>query len=442
MTREIDVFFEGEDEPVGRLSGDEQGALAFRYGSGAKCPLSLALPLEREIFRDNEARAFFDNLLQENSSLEAVMAKHDIDRSDIAGLLYYLGRDCPGAISCVSAGEGPGKKPGRLDRDYEILNAKDLAGIMRSLRDERRLPPDTKDPSPLAGVQRKIALARLPDGSFALPSRESGAPTTHILKVPRRGEEVLVDYEYRLMSLAEKIYADQVAQVEPLEIDDARGLLITRFDRNVTNGVVSRIHQEDFCQAMGLPKGLKYERYGKGERIFNAAAVGKLLGQTRLPARARRLFLQMTVLNLAVGNTDNHAKNHALIYRGSTPELAPLYDVVPVLLDRSANHDFSLHVGAAGQMEALTRDAFFEFVRAAGIRSRGKSAEEEVLNSVRDTLSAIAGNVDTFQGGRMKILGDMIAHQIALIADALAISVEIPERDAFLRRGGAFRLQS
>jgi hypothetical protein len=93
-------------------------------------------------------------------------------------------------------------------------------------------------------------------------------------------------------------------------------------------------------------------------------------------------------------------------------------------------------------MEALTRDAFFEFVRAAGIRSRGKSAEEEVLNSVRDTLTAIAGNVDTFQGGQMKILGDMIAHQVALIADALAISVEIPEHDAFIRRGGAFRLQS
>lgn len=125
-------------------------------------PALARLTLEREIFRDNEARAFFDNLLQENSSLEAVMAKHDIDRSDIAGLLYYLGRDCPGAISCVPAGEGPGKKPGRLDRDYEILNAKDLAGIMRSLRDERRLPPDTKDPSPLAGVQEKLRLPGSP----------------------------------------------------------------------------------------------------------------------------------------------------------------------------------------------------------------------------------------------------------------------------------------
>ena len=170
MTREIDVFVEGEDRPTGRLSGDEQGALSFRYTADAVRPVSLALPLERESLKDSETRSFFDNLLQENSSLDAVMAKHNIDRSDIAGLLYHLGRDCPGAISCVPAGEGPGKRPGRLEEDYDVLSDNDLARIMRSLRDDRRLPVDTKDPSPLAASRERSRLRYWP--TDPLPFRD------------------------------------------------------------------------------------------------------------------------------------------------------------------------------------------------------------------------------------------------------------------------------
>lgn len=442
MRREIDVFLEGLDEPIGRLSGDEYGALTFRYLPGADRALSLALPLEKGAFGDTEARAFFDNLLQENASLDDVMARHNVSRTDVAGLLYHLGRDCPGAISCVPAGEGPGKRPGRLDGDYEALGNTRLAEIMRALRDRRRLPADTKNPSPLAGVQGKIAITRLPDGSFALPRQETGVPTTHILKVPRHGDEALVDYEHRLMRLASDVYTNKVAQVEPLEIEDARGLLITRFDRETENGMVHRIHQEDFCQAMGLPKSLKYERDGQDARRFTAEAVGSLLGRTRLPAKARQHFLQMTLLNLAVGNTDNHAKNHALLYRGKTPELAPLYDVVPILLDKTVTHEFSLRLGNAADMNGLAKEDLMAFVRAIGIRARGKAGEAEIHRLAQETLTRIAGHVDNFQGGAMKLLGDMIADQLGRIGDAFGIDVEIPDRDAFILDGGGFRLPS
>jgi serine/threonine-protein kinase HipA len=208
--------------------------------------------LHSESCKTEEARAFFDNLLQENASLEDVMARHGVDRSDIAGLLFHLGRDCPGAISCVPAGEGPGKSPGRFDEDYEFLPDAELARVMRSLRDNRRLPAETRDPSPLAGIQGKIAITRLPDGRFALPRHGSGVPTTHIIKLPRRGEESLVDQEDRLMRLARELEMIEVADVGPLEIEDVRGLLITRFDRRIEDDLIRRIHQEDFCQALGL----------------------------------------------------------------------------------------------------------------------------------------------------------------------------------------------
>lgn len=438
MTREIDIFVEGCDKPVGRLTGDEQGALSFRYLPDAEMPLSLALPLEKESFKDSEARAFFDNLLQENASLDDVMARHNVERSDIAGLLYHLGRDCPGTVSCVPAGEGAGKKPGRLDEDYETLSETDLAAIMRSLRDYQRLPAETRDPSPLAGVQGKIAIARLPDGRFALPRHGAGVPTTHILKVPRRGEEALVDHEYHLMRVAREVYNGEVAHVERLEIDGARGLLITRFDRQVENGVVRRIHQEDFCQALGLPKSLKYERNGSGYRCFNTQAVRRILDRTVTPAKARQYFLQMTVLNLALGNTDNHAKNHALIYRGKIPELAPLYDVVPILLDRKVTHEFSFRLGNAGDMETLTRDDLIAFARSIGIGARGKAGEDQVRHIAKEMLAGVAAEIGNFQGGAMKLLGDMVANQVGRISDAFGIEIEIPPRDAFLLKGGGW----
>lgn len=436
--REIDVFLEGVTDPVGRLASDAHGTLSFRYLPGAETPISLALPLEQETFKDTDARAFFGNLLQENASLDEVMARRGIDRSDIAGLLYHLGRDCPGAISCVPAGDGPGKRPGRIEEDYEPMGTEELVAIMRSLRDDRCLPAATRDPSPLAGVQGKIALAQMQDGSFALPRHGSGVPTTHILKVPRRGEEALVDREHRLMELASSVYRGEVAHVEPLQIEDARGLLIARFDREIEGGIVRRVHQEDFCQALGLPRSLKYERKGQDGRRFDAIAVSRILDRTKTPAKARQQFLRMTILNHAVGNTDNHAKNHALIYRGATPELAPLYDVVPVLLDPTVTHEFSLRLGNADRMESLVRNDLMSFARAIGIRAIGKTGEEQVRHIARSTLIGVAGRIDDFQSGDMKLLGDMIAHQVGRICDAFDFEIEIPDRDAFMLRGGGW----
>lgn len=83
-------------------------------------------------------------------------------------------------------------------------------------RRDRRLPAATRDSSPLAGVQGKIALTRLRNGRFALPKTDRNAPTTHILKVPRP----------RGMS------------------DVAAEHLTTRFDRVLDGKTVSRPHQE------------------------------------------------------------------------------------------------------------------------------------------------------------------------------------------------------
>ena len=241
MKRAVDVHMEGEDRPIGLLLSDDQGVLTFGYSTDASRSLSLSLPVREEPYSDIEARIFFDNLLPEGTQIDNVIARQGLSRSDIAGLLFHLGKDCPGAISCVPKGEGPGKKPGRFDKDYEHLSDTDLGDIVISLRDNRRLPAETNDPSPLAGVQGKIAITRMPDGSFSIPRTGSGAPTTHILKVPRAGEDALVDHEKVLMDIAGNAFTGEVAKTEALNINGVSGLLVSRFDRDVDETSCKRL---------------------------------------------------------------------------------------------------------------------------------------------------------------------------------------------------------
>lgn len=222
----LDVYLEAAKEPIGKLISSPEGEMSFAYVTAdLPHPVSASLPVREEPFGDVVTRGFFSNLLFENEMRDQVMQRHALSERDVVGLLFHLGADCPGSISCVPEGMSPGKRPGVLSADYNPLVGSpripedpssatdplevsgDLARIMVSLRDNRRIPSDTDDPSPLAGVQGKIALNRLDDGRLALPKPGSGAPTTHILKVPRASQMTSVQREHlatRLMSTIQK----------------------------------------------------------------------------------------------------------------------------------------------------------------------------------------------------------------------------------------------
>lgn len=179
----LDVRLDGFDDPIGNLVRDEEGALAFAYQSSyldnpAAIPLSLSFPLTDEAYEDSGTRPFFDNLLQERDGpLQKIMDREGLSRSDIAGLLFHLGRDCPGSISVLPLASPAAKVPGDFETDYRALDEAQMTRIVQTLYRRQRLPDETEDPSPLAGVQSKIALTILPDGSFAEPRPGSGAPT-------------------------------------------------------------------------------------------------------------------------------------------------------------------------------------------------------------------------------------------------------------------------
>ncbi|SDG25616.1 type II toxin-antitoxin system HipA family toxin [Rhodobacter capsulatus] len=426
---DLDVFLEACTRPIGRLTRFDDGALGFAYLTDAlPHPLSLSLPLREEPFGDAVTRAFFSNLLFENAQRDQILQRYRLDWTDIVGQLEHLGADCPGAISCVPMGAGPAKTPGDLATDYDALDAQDLTRIMVSLRDRRRLPEDTRDPSPLAGVQGKVALTQLADGRFGLPKRGLNVPTTHILKVPRPSEMALVRQEHVLMSLMRGMQRHPVAETVMLGEGDLQGLLVTRFDRVHAGSTVHRLHQEDFAQALGLGPHLKYQRNSPDSHRFEARSVGALLAQTANPGRARQAFLEVTLVNLLLGNTDNHAKNHALLYTGARPELAPVYDVAPVLIDREVTHQLAFDIGSAQMTDEITGADLEDFIGALGFPRFTPALRKRLIEIVQ----AAVAEIGPMRGPGLKPLGDAMAEQAGWLAQALSAEIEIPERDGLI----------
>ena len=373
------VWLERVETPVGFLRTNDSMAVAFRYSAEWLArrdgfPISLALPLTGAEFGDVQTRAYFENLLQENAQLSTLRQLHGLESNDLAGLLAIVGADLPGALSCLPPGAAPVKAPGIVAEDYDILDAEQLQALVNSLGESMPLPAGLRNPSPLAGYQQKIATVHLGDGRFAMPKAGLGVPTTHILKVPNNTIPREALYEAECARLA-TICGLRVARTVSAFMGQYEVVLSTRYDRRVEDGVVYRLHQEDFAQALGLGSRLKYERDGRGDRLFSAAQAAKVLRATGNPSRAIDQFLKATFFNLAIGNTDNHAKNHSLLYTAvGSPILAPLYDLVPIRISDQFTHQFAFNLGASTAAESLTQEDILAFIgqfgrtRAAAMR--------------------------------------------------------------------------
>jgi serine/threonine-protein kinase HipA len=435
----MDVWIEGCDSPVGLLSRNEDKTLGFVYADGVapEHQLSLSLPLQTEAYSEADCRGYFANLLFEGPQLERVLDSYQLERGDVGALLWHLGADAPGAISVTPEGSGPGKTPGIFPQDYTLLTEDRLHAIVLSLHLHKRLPDDARDPSPVAGVQGKIAIVAQ-GGRFYLPKPGSRAPTTHILKVSPLDDPPISRNEVALLKIAETC-GIKVAACQSLEFDlqgrRIHALLSTRFDRGGQfadgAGMITRIHVEDFCQALGLPPTLKYERSSVNpDRRFSAAGVQWIGAQASVPTLFQRDFLQHTLFNLLVGNSDNHGKNGSVIHRGGGTSLAPLYDVVPVFMDRTVTHQLAFRHGAAEFAEDVTQDNLRSLLVDLGF---AKPPLARIIKQVAALAHAIA---KAAPGLATKDLADALHAQARIVEAALEADFRLPLRDYYDRVKG------
>lgn len=322
---ELAVELYGQE--VGRLVGadwrrfdfETAGTAIERFGLGSML-LSTSVPLVPFGNRSHVARRrnFFAELLPEGDLLADLAAQARLPEYDVLGLLAHYGRDVAGALQVYDpAAPGEPRTP--------FTSPIDGAGIGRLLQSPAALPlgnDRATGKTSLNGVQPKVVLARIDDGWHRV---HDGFPSTHILKPEvARYPTMIFDEEYGARIARELGLIEYDTWIEGF--GDIRALVIERYDR-ATDAPTGRVHQEDMCQALGIPRTQKYQEQGGTATLDRIHA----LVRSRTDRASVEQLARMVVLAVAIGNVDLHAKNLALLHPfDASATLAPAYDTVPL----------------------------------------------------------------------------------------------------------------
>jgi len=322
MSKHLDVYF--DTIKAGTLSQETDGALNFRYSQSylvdtKSRAISYSMPLSDNAYKDNIVRPFFSGLLPDEGARQRLAGALGISSGNSFGLLEIIGGECAGALSLLDVGNSPSIEE---SNGIEFLNDERLIEIIGKLRERPLLGGEEGVRLSLAGAQDKLAVCVRGE---EIGLAKGGLPTTHILKPVIQSLEGTVENELFCLKLAARLGLP-VARAQMQTRANVSFLLVERYDRKLSSdGVITRLHQEDFCQALSIPPELKYEDEGGPgtERCIDLISAA-----SHSPALDRLNFIRMLIFHYLVGNADAHGKNYALLYKNKTPELAPLYDVV------------------------------------------------------------------------------------------------------------------
>ena len=361
MNRALTVWW--DEREVGELGLNDHGNMTFRYApvwlEDPSAPaISASLPKRPDAFNRARTRPFFAGLLPEEGPRTEAARALGVSQQNDFGLLEGLGGDVAGALTLWPRGVAP-PVPGP-DDEAIVQGEAALATILDTLPRRPLLAGEQGIRLSLAGAQPKVPVV-LVDGVVALPA--PGQPTTHIIKPAPTEYPTFPENEAFCMRLAGELGLD-VAPVEIRQVRDRRYLLVERYDRVRRDGVAGRLHQEDFCQALGFMPEHKYAAE-QGPNFQDS--FGLLRRATRVPARAILNLIDAALFNLIIGNADAHGKNFSLLYAPEGPRLAPLYDLLSTSFYPNVHAKMAMRMGEAARLEEITPQALNAFAAQAAV---------------------------------------------------------------------------
>lgn len=414
MSRELWVFFGGCR--VARLE-HERGELTLRYDASDGPSLSVRLPPRAEPYDDAACRPFFANLLPEGAWREALCRQLRIAPGDDFSLLAAIGEDCAGA-TVLSSDSAWTPARGR----YVATTEEQLAEWVKhpAKRPSVKAAPGLR--LSLAGAQDKLLIHLQHDRPHLC---ERGAPSTLIIKPDIRDpfSEIALSGLNELFSMR---LAARAGLVVPPTSWFARAFAIGRYDRSIDGDRISRLHQEDFAQILGLPASAKYDV--GWQQCFDVVT-----RYATTPAKARVQLIDRLLFDVIVGNDDAHGKNFALLHLADgTVELAPAYDILCTELYPSLSRELAMPIGPAKTRADLDREAWRELSSSAGIslawlRRRAAELAEIVRALLDDHLAATERSVpalkrDIYPARRRSDLFDALAAIVRQNCDLLVRS--------------------
>ncbi|HIF5780639.1 TPA: HipA domain-containing protein [Vibrio parahaemolyticus] len=315
---------------VGQFVQQSKTNLSFSYSDewlayDSAFPISLSLPLARGECSEFNALNFIHNLLPDLKE-ERLSLAHSVgvQSNDAFNLLSKIGHDCTGGISFTASRQAP-----NIGWEYREISASELNELVTQ---RKSFLPFFGEYRPcISGTQQKTTLTRL-NGKWYVPQGKS--ISSHIIKYPMdaivQSNSVLdmsssVENEFICNRIAKEL-GFNVPDIEIIRAESgAKALVVERFDRCFVDGVVSRRHQEDFCQIFGVPEHQKYQ----SENNLGVSKIVDVLSHSAESKANNHDFFKFMVLQCLLGATDGHLKNFSVhIAPGGHYQLAPFYDLL------------------------------------------------------------------------------------------------------------------
>ncbi len=389
------------------------GRLSFAYhpswlANSDAVALSCSLPLQAAPFDDIRTRPFFAGLLPEGHLRRLIAQRFQVSRQNDFALLDAIGGECAGAVTLLPKDVVP---PIAGPGEVSWLNDQRLSAILDELPRRPMLAGQDGLRLSLAGAQDKLPVVF--DGQrIGLPL--GGQPSTHILKPPIHALENTVLNEGFCLALAQAMKLPS-AEARIHQAGDRRFLLVARYDRQRdAQGNLVRLHQEDFCQALGVVPEMKYQNEGGPD----LKACFDLLRRVTRPSAPQVLrLLDYVVFNALVGNHDAHAKNFSLLFAPpssrAAPTLAPLYDVLSTAIYPSLTPKMAMKLGSKYKFSEVQLRHWEQFAEAAGL------ARAQTRKRILGMAQALPSAARTLQAKPM-FAGEPLIEQIATLIEQRA----------------------
>lgn len=373
---ELDVYF--RNKKVGVLR-EKNSRLSFKYLPEATEAISVNLPLQEGFFDDKTTRGFFDNLLPEGDMREAVARLKQVSSRNPYALLREIGGECAGAVALYPQGVIPAVEADILnpiseDKIADILNKQATQPLLTG--ENIRLS--------LAGAQQKMAVFMLPKfgckPNIYLPSGKY--VSTHIIKPQSLYFPNIIFNEHFCMQLARYIGLPAACS-SIMRFNDIEAYVVRRFDRiyNVKDKDIKRIHQEDFCQGLGMPNR-KYQKEG-GPSIkicFNFIKDKDFDKKVYFQI----LLLKTVIFNFIIGNSDAHGKNFSFLHTEKGYIMSPLYDLVSTQVYEALSTDMAMSIGGEYNPDRISKSNFVSLAKDLNISaSMLLKHVDDVVNSIQ-----------------------------------------------------------
>lgn len=424
MSDETSVTVYYEQFAIGSITATSAGQLGFQYNTRwldtkGRFPLSVNIPLSDARYGDHIITPWLANLLPEEQQLLTLSRALGLSSTDTLAILMEIGGDTAGAISIAAPSIQDEWSYQPLTDYYDQATEADaLSRHFDDLRNRPFLAGEDGVRLSLAGGQQKTALTvigpdgqpklGMPDNGDTLAIPMNGAPSTIIIKPDNPTLEGIVENETYCLTLAGLI-GIPVAEVGIINTTGRTALGVARYDRVMRkNGLVRRLHQEDFAQANGIFPSQKYEQGTvRGLDLTALIQTGR-----HLPSGDALNLLDQVIFNILVANTDAHAKNYSMILSGG-PTLAPLYDVSTVLLwDHVNQYHAQKLAGRKRKPEDMARRHWDRIAEDAGLSPRGIRLRVQELV---DAMVVARVEATAIVSGQQGAVVEIVEHVAALV---------------------------